>query len=254
MINQKYKLLKESLRAICNENINILILVGEAGMGKTFDTLEYLKENSIDYTYINSYSTPLSFYEILYKNAEKKIVIFDDVSSIGNPIILSLLKSACWTSNNKRIVSYYSTTKVLNERELPESFEFDARVILIFNERIKGYKPIINRGVKINFNFTFKNKLEIFNNLKAKANIDDEVLKYVLDHCNESTRNLNIRSLVILSNLKRANFDFRLFASEILSNNPEIELLKTLDYKSWSKKTGRSIKTYYRMKAKYNIQ
>ena len=248
MTNQKYELLNESLKAIVEDKINILILVGEAGMSKTYNTISYLKENNINYEYINSYSTPLSFYEILYKNAEKEVVVFDDISSIGNSLIISLLKSACWTFDPRKIISYYSTSKVLEERGLPESFEFKGRVILIFNQEL------INRGVKINFNFTLKEKLKIFEEVKKDAKIEDEVLEYLKNNCNEATGNLSIRTLVILSTLKNNGYDFKLFAKEILSVDEDVELLRTLNYKEWVEETGKHTATYYRNKEKYGLK
>ena len=251
--NEKYKLLNESLKAISDDKINILILVGEAGMSKTFNTLSFLKEKNVNHRYINSYSTPLSFYEILYKNSDKEIVVFDDISSIGNPLIISLLKSACWSSDNRKIVSYYSTSKVLETRQLPENFDFKARVILIFNRGLSGYESIINRGVKIDFNFSFQEKLKIFEEIKQEAEIEDDVFNYVKVNCNEATKNLSIRTLVIFSTLKRSGFDFKIFAKEMLSTDEEIELLRTMNYKEWSEVTGKNIRTYYRKKKKHNL-
>ncbi len=166
MTNQKYELLDESLKAIAEDKINILILVGEAGMSKTYNTISYLRENNINYEYVSSYSTPLSFYEILYKNSEKDVVVFDDISSIGNSLIISLLKSACWTFNHKKIVSYNSTSKVLEERGLPESFEFKGRVILIFNQELNRMRDEYlslfltnyrdNNRKRVSFDFVYK--------------------------------------------------------------------------------------------------
>lgn len=223
-------------------------------MSKTFNTLKFLNENKIDYTYINSYSTPLSFYSLLYENATKKVIVFDDVSSVSNPLIISLLKSACWSLNNKRIVSYYSTSKILEQRELPSSFEFDANVILIFNHEYSGYEAVINRGIKIDFNFSYEEKLKIFEELKKEASIEEDILEYVKNNCNSSTSNLSIRSLVILSDLRRGKYDFKLFAKEILKNDEEIEMLISLNYKEWKLKTGGSISKYYRRKRKYGIK
>lgn len=251
--NKKYTLLNESLKAIAKSKLNLLMLIGEAGMSKTFNTLNFLETNNTNYTYINAYSTPLSFYELLYKNSEKEVVVFDDVSSISNPLIISLLKSSCWESNNKKIVSYYSTSKILEQRELPESFEFNARVILIFNQEIREYSALINRGVKITFNFTFQEKLKIFEEIQQQANIEQDVLDYVKTYCNEATQNLSIRTLVILSNLHRAGFDFKQFASEMLNKNEDIEMLLTMNAKEWSEATGYHVRTYFKRRKRFGF-
>ncbi len=252
--NKKYQLLNASLKAISNKHLNILTLIGSCGEGKTFTTLKYLDDNDVNHVYINSYATPLSFYELLYTNRDKEIIVFDDIHNISNPIILAMLKSACWVSkDNQRIVSYHSTSPILNTHKLPESFEFNAKVILIFNKSISDFEPIINRGVKISFNFTFQEKLKIFEEIKKQADIEQDVLDYVKKYCNAATKNLNIRTLVILSNLKRASFDFKQFAEEILGKDIDKELLLTLGANEWSKETGYHIRTYYKRRNKLGL-
>jgi len=251
--NGKYVLLKESLEAIKDGDINILSLFGGPGCGKTVTTLKYLKEQEINYAYINSYATPLSFYELLYNNRNKDVIVFDDVFNIGNPLILSMLKSACWTSDGDKIVSYYSTSGKMDLRKLPESFKFNARVILIFNQPIPGYEPITNRGITINFTFTFEEKLKIFEEIKDEAGIEQEILDYVKIYCNEATKNLSIRTLVILSQLKRSSKDYKRFAEENLSIDKDKEAILTMTAKEWTDETGRHVATYYRKKRRYGL-
>ena len=56
---RKYKLLNESLKAIKDHAIKLLILKGEAGFGKTYTTLKYITQNKLNHIYINTYITPL---------------------------------------------------------------------------------------------------------------------------------------------------------------------------------------------------
>lgn len=254
---EKYELLSDSLDAISKKHIDLLILKGDSGVGKTHTTLDALREKEIDYAYINSYATPMSFYELLYHNRDKGIIVFDDLHGIHNPIILAMLKAACWVGNeNSRIVSYYSTSSKLSKLNIPNSFEFNARIILIFNEDIKGYEPIINRGVAIDFNFSFEDKISIFQQLSKIPNseISQEVLKYVQDNCNGATENLSIRSLVILSKLQKNGYNFESFAKEMFGFNEEKDNLLKLSQKEWSDKTGMHKRTYYKQKRKYGLK
>jgi hypothetical protein len=254
-LNKKFKLLNESLKAISKGTIQILILKGDAGNGKSYTTLKYLKDNNKDFGYIDSYATPLGFYEILYNNKDKDIIIFDDVHGIQDSRIISMFKSACWNSQNsnkKRTVSYHSTGK-REQMKLPDSCEIKSKIILILNEDIKGFEPIINRGISINFDFSFKEKIKIFKNIKDKKNIDEEVIKYIEDHCDGATSNLSIRTLVILSSLKRDGFDFKLFAEEILKVDEDLKLLMETDEKTWCEKTKKHRSTYYRLKNKTKL-
>jgi len=252
---KKYELLNESLKAIKEKVINLLILRGDAGFSKTYTTLKYAKDNEINYKYINTYATPLSFYKILYKNRNKDLLIFDDIQSINDPKIRSILKAACWGSENgKKLVSYYSTSKLMESNKLPESFECTPNILLIFNNDYSGFEPIIDRGVLINFEFSFKEKMEIFELFKKDAKIDDEVLEYVKENCNEATKNLSLRSLITLSDLKRKEYDFRLFAEEMLVKNDDISDLIEMDVEEWKDETGKSKSTYYRYKKKNKLE
>ena len=79
-------------------------------------------------------------------------------------------------------------------------------------------------------------------------------MEYVKENCNEATENLSVRTLVILSNLKRGDYDFKKFAEEILSIDEDIELLRTLNYKEWVEETGKHTATYYRRRKKYGLE
>ena len=98
--------------------------------------------------------------------------------------------------------TYGSTSDKMGELGLPPRFTTKARIILIFNNDLKGFEAVINRGLCLDFNFNFKEKLSIFEEMKEKADLDKEVLEWIKLNCNESTENLSLRSLVILSNLK----------------------------------------------------
>lgn len=244
---EKYELLYKSLEAISKGAINLLILKGLPGTGKTYATLEYAKEKGLNCKYINNYATPLAFYKILYENRKRDIIVFDDVQSISDPKIKSMFKSACGgLEDDKRVVSYYSTSPILEKEGLPESFELEGSVVLIFNEDVSGFEPIINRGVNIEFDFSFKEMLEVLNHFQVAAGIEKEVLDYVKKNCNQATRNLSIRTLVMLSKLKRAGYDFEDFAKEVLKTDNDLKDLIEFDEKTWCEKTGKSRRTYYR--------
>lgn len=255
MENNKYILLNESLKALDKDVFNLLVCSGDYGMGKSHRIMEYVKNEKIEHAYIQSYATPLKFFEILYNNKDKKLIIFDDVNSIDNPAIVGMLKSACWSVlNNDRKVSYHTTSEKMKELELPESFEFKANIVLIFNDKYEGYMPIINRGVSINFDFSFEDKISIFNDIKDRAELDDEVITYSQNNCTLATKNLSIRSLVILSRLKREGFDWELFAKEILSVDGNKDLLESIMKKhmktkdaceEWMGETGLKERTFY---------
>lgn len=262
-MHEKFNLLNNSLEAIKKNSINLLCVKGEAGTGKSRTILNFLKERKVNFNYFSSYTTPLYFYKLLYENRDKEVLIFDDIEGITDLKIIALLKSLCWSPENKeREVCYFSTTDLMKENKLPDRFTTNARIILIFNNDLRGFEAVINRGILIDFNFNFKEKLSIFEEMREVANLDTEVLNYVKTTCNESTENLSIRSLVILSKLKKDGFDFKLFAKEILKNDSDSGILLKLVSKSqsinqtcleWIKQTGKSRASFFRLKKELSL-
>ena len=252
MVNQKYVLLNESLKALSDGSINLLIEKGAAGFSKSYSTIKFLEDKKIDYGFIQSYATPLKFYELLYKYKDKKVIVFDDVQSINNPLIVGMLKNCCWSViHKKRQVAYYTTSESFAKLKIPEIFDFKANIILIFNNDLREFAPVINRGVKIDLNFSFDEKIEIFKDIQKEAEIDQEVLDYIIKFCDPATKNLSIRTMVILSKLKRNGYDFKMFAREILPFSEEQRaIVEGMKRKKWIETFGRSQATYYRSKAR----
>lgn len=254
--NKKFVLLDESLKAINNGSINLICLSGSAGFSKSYGTLNYLKKEKVDYCYLNTYSSPLAFYKNLYLNKDKKIIVFDDVQNIDNKIIIAILKSACWgVLDEKRVIGWHTTSETFEKLKIEEEFVLNANIILIFNHRLPNFEPIINRSVHIEFYFNFEEKIKIFEDL----NLDKEIIEYVKINCSDATDNLSIRTIIILSNLKRDGFDWRMFAQEILKSNSENELILELvtqcsaienACKKWMEMTGKSRRTFFRHYAK----
>lgn len=255
-MNDKYKLLDASLNAMEKGAFNLLVARGDPGMGKTHRVLDFVRKKKLDYAYVKSYSTPLKFYELLYKNRDKKVIIFDDLSSIGDAKILGMLKSACWSVHaDSREVNYYTTSKAFDKLDIPTSFKVKASIILIFNGVLSSFEPIASRGINIDFDFTFSEKQDIFKGLEGDSNIDGEIIEYVNKSCSEATKNLSIRSLVILSKIKEKGFDWKVFANEILKADEDVQLLLDLVSKNtkledscdkWREQTGKSRSTFMR--------
>ncbi len=257
MDNNKYELLEVSLNAMKKGAFNLLVARGAPGMGKTHKVLDFVKKNKLDYAYVKTYSTPLKFYELLYKNRDKDIIIFDDLSNIGDPKILGMLKSACWSVHSEgREINYHTTSKTFEKLNIPDNFKVKASIVLIFNGILSSFEPIANRGVNIDFDFTFSEKLAIFKKLEEEDEIDKEIIEYVHKSCSEATKNLSIRSLVILSGIKKKGFDWKIFADEMLKVDEDMQLLLNLTlkhakledaYDKWKEKTGKSRSTFMRM-------
>src|SRR3990167_7872792 len=89
--------------------INCLIVEGEGGLGKSTIIKSILKELGKDIYYINSYTTSLSFYKMLYLNRFKSIII-DDVFGIFNDEKGISIIRAVTNTEKERYVKYESTS------------------------------------------------------------------------------------------------------------------------------------------------
>lgn len=181
-----------------------LILIGEGGIGKSVLTLSSIKETlePKDWEYANGYSTPLSLYNFLYENREKRVIILDDVEGIfNNKIALSILKSALWENEGKRICHYASTSDKLT---IPKRFVMNSKVILLCNEIPKDNQPstraMISRTMLYKVNFSFGQKIKICETFIDKDTTltqeqKDEIKVILLTNVTEATKDFNFRTL-----------------------------------------------------------
>ena len=110
------------------------VIHGSAGVGKSMRVLRKLSAEGVDYAYFNTYSTPLSLVEAFFRNNGKVIVIDDVNNLLKEPKAVAILKAATFSAAGERIITYQSTSKVLEERGIPSSFIFRGKVIIILNE------------------------------------------------------------------------------------------------------------------------
>src|SRR3990167_3840012 len=138
-------------------------LYGQCGIGKTVTTLTVIKQNvpQQEYIYQNGYTTPLSLYEFLYKNKDKKVIILDDMEGLfSNLKALALLKAAVWPVQGIRTIHYNSTTTYLEEQEIPKQFILNAKLIILCNiiPRITApdIQALINRVLLYEISFSYE--------------------------------------------------------------------------------------------------
>jgi len=131
----KDKILRDYVKIVADKNNNesALIIEGQPGSGKTRLVTQTLDDAKIKYKFLNTFSTPLSFFEFIFQN-RKELIVLDDLHGIYSSAIgLSILKSILWSNNSKdRVVSYLSTQKKLGD--IPSSFNFEGKIIFIVNK------------------------------------------------------------------------------------------------------------------------
>jgi hypothetical protein len=122
--------LQEYLGAFARGHLNLLILVGEAGLAKTRTVRAALGKGAC---WIEGNATPFGMYEKLYRHKDQFVVI-DDVDSLyADKAGVRLLKCLCQTEDEKS-VAWHTDARSLEKHGIPREFTTTSRVIIIGND------------------------------------------------------------------------------------------------------------------------
>ncbi len=183
-----------------------MIIYGEGGVGKTILILSEIKLSlkPEEWDYVNAYTTPLSFYNYLYQNRHKRVIILDDVEGLfNNPLTTSILKAILWDVDGKRIVQYKSTSEKL---EAPDNFILDdhCKIFILCNKIPNGkdmnIRAMITRTISYNLSFNYNQKMEVIGQFLFQRNdLSPEQKEYVwrilFNNTSPATIDLNFRTL-----------------------------------------------------------
>lgn len=182
-----------------------MVFYGEGGIGKTVLTIteikNFLKPN--DWEYSNGYTTPLSLYEFLFKNRNKRVIILDDVEGLfNNKLSISILKGALWDSDGKRIVQYSSKSE--KATSLPSAFVMNSKIIILCNKIPKQkdftIRAMITRTITYEISFSFEEKIKICSVfVEQDHSLKEEQIKFVKELLSKNvdiaTKDFNFRTL-----------------------------------------------------------
>ena len=160
------------LKMLFNGHVNSVLCHSKAGLGKTYTTIKLLKQHSQQYKYSSGIATAVGLYKLLYDNNDK-VLVLDDIETIfQDERIINLLKAALWDVDGKRVVSYKSSSKTLED--YPDEFIYTGKIIILANE-IKGkvdesYKALMSRCLKYELTYTYKEILEIAKVMVLESN------------------------------------------------------------------------------------
>jgi len=218
MFSEHQKKIKIYVKAVCEGDINSFVLVGRAGLGKTYlisQVLEELKlQPNVNYIYLNSYITATELYimlERVNRLLPPKLLVLDDIEySIRDRKVVSLLKSALWEGGNgKRQINYQSGTYRVSATQISD---FQGKVIINLNE-FKVNNPLLkalrDRGLFYQFEPTDQEIRQAVRELANKPykNINQsdriKIAEYILSKT--KPKELSLRSLIKFYNLYLAN-------------------------------------------------
>lgn len=118
------------VRAFAGGHLNLLILVGRAGVAKSQTLRSALPPEAC---WIESNATAFGIYRKLYQHRDQLAVI-DDVDSLySDAAAVRLLKCVCQTDEKKN-VGWHTASANPASLELPESFDTSSRVCIIAND------------------------------------------------------------------------------------------------------------------------
>jgi hypothetical protein len=125
-----YQKLEEYLQAFAGGHLNLLILVGAAGIAKSRTVRATLGNAAC---WIEGNATPFGMYEKLYRYRGSFVVI-DDVDSLyADKAGIRLLKCLCQTEEEKS-VAWHTDARSLEKHGVPREFTTTSRVIIICND------------------------------------------------------------------------------------------------------------------------
>lgn len=246
-----------------NKVVNGFVVVGDGGIGKTFNLMLKLKEMNIDFVMLKGHITALSFYRKLYENRENSYIIIDDIAKLKNDKdIISLLLGAL--DYNNKIVSWNSTAPLTSD--LPREFIFNSKVFVLaneFDENDEFVKALKDRCIYFELKFSKEQIIEMLYILAKKKGYPIELVDYIKELSDANViKNLSLRLLDKLypyynkpewKKLIRQIVEIDEIATVVL------ELMKSgktvnEQIKEFERLTGMSRATFFRIKARLKSQ
>lgn len=149
-IKKRFNVMGLMTNGLVHGNIRSLIISGAAGIGKTYSLDKALQHahdtNAIDYKSVNGKISGIGLYCRLWESREaNSVLLIDDVDVFSDMDILNLLKAAL-DSGEKRKVCWSTASSFLEDKGIPNEFEFEGTVVFITNVDIDRE---LERGSKL---------------------------------------------------------------------------------------------------------
>ena len=198
-INNKFENLEKAINYLINSNEKKgLIILGHYGWGKTFNTMRILNNLNVNSYWISGHITSLQLYRVLYENNGKIIVLDDVIGLMNNKINLTILLSAL---DKGKEVSWITKPEILYQLNLPSSFIFNGKVIIIANQinmDNEFQRALKDRCLVLSMNFNRNEILEMLYTLAKKDN-----LTFLVDWLNTNKIDLSLRDYTMLKDIYR---------------------------------------------------
>ena len=207
-INQRFEFLSDLTSMVVLGATPSLIVTGEGGLGKTHtvnQTIKGLEIPDTNWVSFKGYSTARGLYNTLFDH-NGKLIIFDDCDSVlEDKVAQNILKSAL-DSYETRQISWMA--KMNKSDEYPNQFNFTGRIIFISNkDKSKIDGAILSRSLTVDLSMNPQEKIDrmafILETILPEFDLQvkSDALSF-LDE-NKDKTNLNIRTLIIVSKIRK---------------------------------------------------
>jgi hypothetical protein len=140
IIEERFEVMEGLVDALLASEMRSLLITGAAGIGKTF-TLEemlerYERTKGQHWGIMGGSCSPFGLYETLYEyRNEGSVLVMDDVEVFDDKTKINIFKKALDTSK-RRVIDWRSASKTLEDRGLPDSYEFKGKIVFLTNTNI----------------------------------------------------------------------------------------------------------------------
>lgn len=150
-IRETFDIVEEMSEAAAAQVIRGMVIAGPPGIGKSFGVEEVMRRHEMasdlrgvedPYGVVKGSASGIGLFQLLYKySSAGQVVVFDDADGIlFDEDCLNLLKAALDTTD-RRMLSWHTESKALENAGVPNEFEFKGSVIFLTNisfEKVKG--------------------------------------------------------------------------------------------------------------------
>lgn len=137
-IRTTFRMLDKIATGVVHGNIRAMIVSGAAGCGKTHSLKSVLEQGDADefckFTEIGGTSSAIGLFQLLWDCREAgNVLMLDDCDTIFSDLeAVNILKRALDTGKRRR-VSWNKESRVLAERGIDNSFDFEGGVVFVTN-------------------------------------------------------------------------------------------------------------------------
>ncbi|KFA99389.1 hypothetical protein [Vibrio sp. ER1A] len=139
-IEKRFDVMGKMTNGVIAGVIRSLIISGAPGIGKTYNLEKRLntaaEAGRINFEMVKGKISPIGLYMKLWEMRDQQsVLVLDDVDVFGNEDTLNVLKAALDTGE-KRTISWSTASSWLEEKDIPNSFEYEGTCVFITNTDI----------------------------------------------------------------------------------------------------------------------